>query len=147
MTEATAVLARHLKWTMASTRHLVEELEAAGVYVTYVPTSGDLCPNCAVHYATERTGFCVRCTTEQDTDRQRRADEEEEARLREEAERRVNAVKTARKRMRQTYLANPRDKNSKQMLAVVDAFIGLMEANTFDEWEEANAELEAAMSE
>lgn len=108
MEEATRVLAMRLKWTTADTRRLIEELEGFGVYVTHVPTTGDLCPNCATHYATERTGFCVKCTTAMDLERQRREDEEEEARLQEEAERAKNATKKARQRMREEYGANPR---------------------------------------
>lgn len=106
--EAARALSLRLKWSMADVRHLIAELESDGVYVTYVPTTGELCPNCTAHYATERTGFCVKCSTEMEIDRQRREDEEEEARLQEEAERKLNAIKKQRQRMREEYGANPR---------------------------------------
>lgn len=106
--KAASEIALRLKWRMADVRTFVAELESVGVYVTYVPTTGDLCPQCVAHYATERTGFCVRCTTEMDLERQRQEDAEEEERLREEAEKARNVVKKQRQRMREEYGANPR---------------------------------------
>lgn len=105
---AAQAIAYRLKLSMAATRELLDDLEQAGVYVTYEATTGDLCPNCATHYATEATGFCVACDTEERLRRQRDADEAEEARLREEAERAKNQLKKERQRMREEYGANPR---------------------------------------
>lgn len=55
-----------------------------------------------------QTGWCEPCTIRLRLERQRIADDEEEERLRREAEREENAVKKARERMREIYGANPR---------------------------------------
>lgn len=107
MDEAARAIAVRLKLSMPAVHSLIDDLEHAGVFVTYRETTGDLCPNCAEHYATE-SGFCVRCETEEALRLQREADEAEEERLREEAERARNIVKKRRQRYRELYDANPR---------------------------------------
>lgn len=108
---AAQALALQLGWSMTYVRKLLSELEAQGVHLVYQPITTELCSNCCAHYATQESGFCVRCTTEMELERQRIADFEEEQRLREEAERETNEVKKARERMRQEFDANPRKKS------------------------------------
>jgi hypothetical protein len=132
MSEATARLALRLKWSMADVRRLLDDLEADGVSVIYTPTTGDLCPACTAHYATEETGFCIRCTTDRKLERQREADEAEEARLREEAVRAVNEQKQERKRMRELYQANPRTKTLRKWIEWLIEEPGRLEAITYE---------------
>lgn len=135
--EAARTLALLLKWRMADVRGLMDELEASGVHVQYIPTTGDLCP-CTYHYATE-SGLCVKCETDREVARQKERDEAERERLANDTERRINAAKKARERMRRRHLANPRDTEAKEMLRAVDEFIALMEEP--DEWEEMPDEM------
>jgi hypothetical protein len=67
----------------------------------------DLC-GCPRSELDPATGWCEPCTIKRRLERQRVEDGEEEERLREEAIREANVVKTARKRMREQYQANPR---------------------------------------
>lgn len=68
------------------------------------------CDNCAA-WRTELdpdTGWCIPCMTRWRNERDRMRDDEEEARLREEAENERDAIKQQRKRMREEFKANPR---------------------------------------
>lgn len=142
---AVSVVARALKCTTGTAKALLEHLEYRGWRLVHRPVADDLCPACGVYRQLEESGLCFKCTTERELERQKEADYAEEARLAKMTERRVNQVKKARERMRRRHLANPRDTEARQMLAVVDAFIALMEAATDEEWEDANADMEAAI--
>lgn len=60
------------------------------------------------------TGWCLPCTTKMRLEQQRIADDEEEERLMQEAQREANQVKKARERMREEYGANPRKGRTEQ---------------------------------
>lgn len=139
MSDPAQAIALQLKWSMVAVRRLLDDLEGQGVHVVFVPTTGDLCPRCAAHYATEDSGFCIKCTTDLSLERQREADAEEEARLREEAERAVNEVKKQRERMREIYDANPRKKSLKKWIEWC--------VENPDRWKSVMAEVEAQLRE
>lgn len=121
-------LAVKLKWSMSDVRALVEDLEGEGIQLVYAPVTKELCSNCAAHYATE-TGFCIACENRAEVERQRMRDEDEQKWLMDRAEKAINATKSARKRMRRKFLANPRDAKAKELWAAVEEFLELIEDN------------------
>lgn len=137
MDDAARVVAVHLKWSMTEVRALLENLEHQGVHLVSRQTTGELCPACAAHWATE-SGLCVRCETERELADRRRAMQDEQERLEEEATKVRNALKTEHKRMRLPYAANPRRKFDW-------AVVALYAARHADEWEEVKADIDAAI--
>ena len=70
----------------------------------------DWCDKCSSprHELDPVTGWCVACTIKARNEHQRMLDDQEEERLREEAEREADAIKQQRCRMRRGYGTNPR---------------------------------------
>lgn len=135
--EVVRAIALSLKWSASAVRGLLGDLEQQGVHVIYRPMSGELCPACTEHWATDE-GLCMQCLTERDLLEQRHAIEDEEARLEKRVRNARDALKQERKRMRERFGANPRKKFD---WAVVAAYA----IDHPEEWEEACADIEALL--
>lgn len=129
MTEDAAAreYAQYHRLSMATVRVQLDELEARGVFLVYREPTDEWCPACMARKATEPSGFCIKCDTEREKRRQLERDEDEREELARERTTKLNAVKKRRERMRERFLANPRDKDAKEVLAAVDYFIEFME--------------------
>lgn len=111
MQDVVRLLAYALKRSASDTRTLIDELEAAGVYMTYRPTTSELCP-CGYHFATE-SGLCAKCEAEEEAFAAIEGIESERQQLAEYRTKLENVLKQQRKRMRSKFLANPRDSENR----------------------------------
>lgn len=147
--EAARLIAYRLKWQMADVRALLAELEAEGVFVTYQPTTGELCTSCTVHLANE-SGFCPICEANELAIEAAEEMDAERHRLQHMKTKLENVMKTQRKRMRKRFLANPRDKENRMRWQIAQELLDQIEEQQRslvaedcdeDEWEEEGATL------
>ncbi len=112
MTDTTAAVALAFRRSHADTQAILDDLEAQGIHVVFRAVTGDLCP-CGYHYATE-SGLCLACEAAEAA--LEKADEIAAERKRLEAEfvKMINRYKTAKKRERARFFANPRDSENRE---------------------------------